>query len=59
MAKYQVNAGCTKCGECRFSCPVGAITMNKDGAHIDAELCIGCGSCYDDCASEAITLTEE
>lgn len=59
MAKYTVNQGCCICGECLFQCSVGAITIDKNGAHINAEKCIGCGSCYNNCASEAISETEE
>ena len=61
MAKkiYQVTNGCCFCGECVFDCPVGAITMDKAGAHIDAEKCVGCGSCAANCASEAIRMYEK
>ena len=54
MKKYQVAQGCCFCSECLFVCPVGAITMDKTGAHIAAEKCIGCGQCAKNCASEAI-----
>jgi ferredoxin len=37
---------------------VKAITIDKDGAHIDLVKCIGCGKCYDNCASEAIEAIE-
>jgi dissimilatory sulfite reductase (desulfoviridin) alpha/beta subunit len=42
-----------------FVCPVGAVSMDSKGAHIDIEKCIGCGSCYNNCASEAIAEVEE
>lgn len=58
MAKYAVTKGCCYCGECMFCCPVGAVSMDKGGAHIDTEKCIGCGQCYDNCASEAIERIE-
>ena len=45
MAKYSVEAGCCFCQECQYVCPVSAITMDKNGAHIDKEKCIGCGIC--------------
>ena len=54
MKKYSVEAGCCFCQECQYACPVGAITMDSKGAHIDQEKCIGCGQCYKNCASEAI-----
>lgn len=60
MAKfvYSVTNGCCYCSECMFVCPVKAITMDKAGAHIDEEKCIGCGSCARNCASEAISKKE-
>lgn len=54
MIKYTVRTGCTLCGMCTYLCPVQAIQLLPDGAHIDLEKCIGCGICYRNCASEAI-----
>ena len=54
VKKYSVEAGCCFCQECQYACPVGAVTMDSKGAHIDQEKCIGCGQCYKNCASEAI-----
>ena len=56
---YQVLHGCTLCGMCETECPVGAIVVEKTGAHIDQDKCIGCGSCADNCASEAIVPVED
>jgi Pyruvate/2-oxoacid:ferredoxin oxidoreductase delta subunit len=32
--------------------------MDKNGAHINPELCVGCGLCAQNCASEAIVAVE-
>ena len=53
---YQVSAGCCYCSECLFACPVNAITMDSNGAHIDEAICLGCGRCAANCASEAIVM---
>ena len=58
LVKYSVEAGCCFCQECQYACPVAAITMDKNGAHIDREKCIGCGKCAKNCASEAIVKIE-
>lgn len=57
--KYAVSNGCVICGECMFSCAVGAIKIDKNGAHIDPEKCVGCGQCADNCAAEAIQPMDE
>jgi len=54
MKKYEVSAGCCYCGECVCACPIGAISMDSKGAHIDESKCVGCGTCMNNCASEAI-----
>ena len=59
VKKYSVEAGCCFCQECQYACPVGAITMDSKGAHIDREKCIGCGQCYKNCASEAIVEVKD
>lgn len=58
MKKYSVEAGCCFCQECLYACPVSAISMNAQGAHIDPEKCVGCGQCAKNCASEAIVEVE-
>lgn len=54
MIRYIVRTGCTICGMCANVCPVQAIQILHDGAHIDPDKCTGCGLCYRNCASEAI-----
>lgn len=55
---YSVTHGCTLCNTCTSDGPAGAITLERDGAHINEKLCVGCGNCYDNCASEAIERRE-
>ncbi len=57
--RFEVSRGCTFCGTCVFECPVGAIFLDGEGAHIDRDKCTGCGVCCDHCASEAIRCVEE
>ena len=53
---YKVSQGCTLCGMCIYECSMGAITITKSSAVIDAELCVECGKCVEGCASEAIVF---
>ena len=59
MVKYSVEAGCCFCQECQYACPVSAITIDKNGAHIDLEKCVGCGACMGACPVGAITPTDD
>jgi NAD-dependent dihydropyrimidine dehydrogenase PreA subunit len=36
---------CIGCGQCVFTCTVGAISLGADKADIDRELCVECGNC--------------
>ena len=38
---------CITCGACVGTCPVNAISIVDDKAHIDTEVCIQCGACKD------------
>lgn len=46
---------CNQCGTCLGVCPVGAISVDQQGAYvIDAETCTNCGVCVDSCPQQAI-----
>ena len=49
------ETNCTFCGQCVNVCPVGAISMDSKGAHIDQEKCIKCGKCKSICPYDAIS----
>ena len=52
---YKIDKNkCISCGSCVASCPVNAISFDKDGkAVIDKNKCISCGTCYAVCPVEA------
>jgi ferredoxin len=50
---------CIGCGTCVEECPVDAISMEDEKAHIDMELCIRCGTCHDVCPEEAVRHDSE
>lgn len=47
---------CVGCGECADHCAQGAITLEDDKAHIDAERCVGCAECVLICPNGAIQI---
>jgi uncharacterized protein (DUF362 family) len=47
---------CKKCGICRDSCPVSAITINKEESHIDDAICMRCFCCCEFCPHKAIYI---
>jgi Fe-S-cluster-containing hydrogenase component 2 len=56
---YQVDkALCTGCGTCLTVCPVEAIDLQDDRAHVNGAACTGCGACADVCPQGAMLATE-
>jgi ferredoxin len=50
---------CTGCGICIDECPVGAIEMEEDTAHILMDDCVRCAVCHDVCPQEAVMHDSE
>lgn len=48
--------GCLGCGDCAEVCPLGAICVQDDIAHVDSRICIGCGLCAKTCPKGIISL---
>lgn len=48
---------CKKCGTCVKVCPVGAVTLDDDGVHIDRAKCTLCGECVKNCVPEALQIS--
>lgn len=51
---------CIGCGECEFTCTIGAIYMEDDKASIDREECVECGNCLRvaECPTDALVQDE-
>lgn len=47
---------CKKCGICKDSCPVEAISIDETKSHIDDKICIRCFCCYEVCPYKAIFI---
>lgn len=50
------DTGCIGCKKCEKNCPVGAITVTNNVAHIDYDKCTNCGLCKENCPRGTIIL---
>ena len=57
MAAVIDTSQCTGCGVCIEICPVEAISIVDNTAHVNEE-CMSCGACVQECPREAIHLEE-
>jgi heterodisulfide reductase subunit A-like polyferredoxin len=47
---------CIGCGDCVDRCPMNALSVEEEVAHVDPRRCIGCGLCNSACPSEALSM---
>jgi uncharacterized Fe-S center protein len=57
--KPNINAKCTRCGECIKHCLVKAISMRKKMAYINPKKCVGCAECVAVCRFNAVSYDFE
>jgi len=47
---------CTRCNLCKITCPVSAITIDKNYCRIDYKKCVRCMCCHEVCPYKAISI---
>lgn len=57
--KKVCSAGCIGCGICVKQCEQGAVTLEKNLAHVDQEKCIACGKCTEKCPTKAMQFIRQ
>lgn len=50
---------CIGCKICIKTCPIGALSLDEEGMHIDRDKCDSCGMCSDECPSTALHMFGE
>jgi polyferredoxin len=48
---------CSHCAACMRACPMGAITVTKDGFSVDSAECVVCMDCVTECPESVIAMT--
>ena len=56
FTRKECKVGCIGCMKCQKVCPVGAVTVENNTAHVDYDKCVGCGKCAADCPTGAIHI---
>ncbi|MBN2039614.1 MAG: glycyl-radical enzyme activating protein [Spirochaetes bacterium] len=48
---------CIRCGTCVKTCPLGLITLDDEGVHINRKECTRCGKCIETCKPGALQMS--
>lgn len=56
VTRKECKAGCLGCMRCQKICPLGAVTVIDNVAHVDYEKCTGCGECAKVCPVHCIDI---
>lgn len=51
---HTISDDCVKCGACKETCPVQAISEGETKLVVDEGLCVDCGACEGVCPTSAI-----